>query len=70
MHPHADYYESNLFPRNWKDMKILNGTLFEIKKWDMALYVVIFFFYHWLEYGLQLYKKYFSNPWKTKMCGL
>lgn len=27
-----------------KDMKILNGTLFGIKKWDMALYVVIFFF--------------------------
>lgn len=42
MHPHADYYQSNLFPWNWKDMKILNGTLFEIKKWDMALYMVIF----------------------------
>lgn len=60
MHPHADYYESNLFPRNWKDMKILNGTLFEIKKWDMALYVVIFFFLPLIRVWIAVVQKIFQ----------
>lgn len=60
MHPHADYYQSNLFPWNWKDMKILNDTLFEIKKWDMALYVVIFFFLPLIRVWIAVVQKIFQ----------
>lgn len=43
-------------------MKILNGTLFEIKKWDMALYMVIFSPLIRVWIAVRGTKKYFNNP--------
>lgn len=60
MHPHADYYQSNLFPRNWKDMKILNGTLFEIKKMGYGFICGDFFFLPLIRVWIAVVQKIFQ----------